>query len=144
MTQYDPSEILRQGIKTWWEAQSLSSLGPVALRADDGSPASVESDLPNTTIRIAPCVRDSYTNMATYWSCGLTIEVHHGSPEECATAINPLDALLEAMIEDDSTLPAMPRGYLESMRLERSDVVQIDPMLWRADRELSVGLVIDR
>lgn len=144
MTLYDPSEIFRQGIKDWWESQSLSSLGPVAMRDDDGSPASLESSLPNTTIRIGAFDLDRTSNMSTYWAGDFTVEVHHGSAEQASSAINPLDALLEEMIREQSALPAMDRGYLTELRVTRSRLTQIDALLWRADRECSVVLVVDQ
>lgn len=142
MTLYAPEEILRQGLKTWWEANTDLAALPIAFANDDGSPASTGTTLPSVVVRVGDCSQAIVTNQSFVWEADFTFEFLANSPQACATAAAPLDTLLESWTRKEASLPAMPRGTLDEFRRGRSNFTQLGPMLWRADRECRLRLVI--
>lgn len=144
-TQFDASEVLRAGLKTWWTAQgTLSSLGTPSMGGDDGSPGSAVSSIPHASVRFADASLNGITNGSRYYSCPVVFQVYHNTPSEASTSLKPLSRLLGQMNDATSYFPALSEGAVTEARVVRFNQTQLSKTLWRNEIETEFTVRLDR
>lgn len=146
-TIFDPTSLLRTGIKAWWIANSatLSALGTPVIAADDGSPASTETgELPVSVIRLGEGRVDAITNRSRHHVVAATFEVFGNTRHAATQAIAPLDRLLCDMADRPTNIFALGEGYISGVAVDRFTCRQLSKMRWRASREVQFRITLDR